>query len=342
MKKQRNIFWGALLIVFGFLFLAHNYHWFNLDFSFREVAKFWPLMIVLAGVAVFFSEKRTIFNATSALLIAFAVPLAIYSTTSNVVDRVRDEVNDDLNFHWDDEDDDHNNYDDNDDDSYNDDGYTSDSNRTEQEFNVKLEPEITEAALDFSGGAAEFHLEDSPVNLFEAKTKLSGGAYKLSEQKIGSLHDIEFSMKSKKNKGDMDINLGNKGINNDVYLKLNKKPLWNIDLNIGAGDVKFDLSSYKVKNMDINTGAASIDLKLGDLVTESKVKVKSGVAKVEILVPKSAACQIVMDGALNAKDFDDFSKVSSGKWQTDNFDKAANKIYISVESGLSAVKVKRY
>ncbi len=337
MKKQGNIYKGAFLIAFGFIFLAINYNWLDFDWSFRELAKFWPLMIILAGVAVFFNEKRTIYNATSALLIAFAVPLAIYSASHNVAKKVRDEINDDLNFHWDDHDfdDDGKEY------STDDDDFSRRRKRTEQDFTVKLESGISEASLDFSGGAAEFHLEDSPVNLFEAKTRLNKGSYTLSEQKLGSVHDIEFNMKSRKKDG-VDINFGDKEIDNDVYLKLHKSPVWSMDLNIGAGDMKFDLSPYKVKNLDIKTGAAAIDLKLGDLTQESKIKVKSGVAKVEIKVPKSVACEIIMDGALNAKDFDDFSKVSSGKWRTDNFDSASKKVYISIESGLSAVKVKRY
>jgi hypothetical protein len=49
-----------------------------------------------------------------------------------------------------------------------------------------------------------------------------------------------------------------------------------------------------------------------------------------------------MDGALNAKDFDGFSKSSSGTWKTDNFETATNKIYLEIKSGLSAVSVDRY
>ena len=49
-----------------------------------------------------------------------------------------------------------------------------------------------------------------------------------------------------------------------------------------------------------------------------------------------------MDSALSAKDFDDFNKVSDGKWQTEGFDKAAKKIYLDIDTGLSSVQVERY
>lgn len=49
-----------------------------------------------------------------------------------------------------------------------------------------------------------------------------------------------------------------------------------------------------------------------------------------------------MDGALNAKDFNGFAKDKPGHWKTDNFESAKNKIFIEIESGLSAVTVDRY
>jgi hypothetical protein len=133
-----------------------------------------------------------------------------------------------------------------------------------------------------------------------------------------------------------------KGMNNDVNLKLSKAPIWNLDLGIGAGELKFDLSDYKVKDIKMETGAADISLKMGNKLKESKVRIESGVAKVKILVPQNAACQIKMDGALNTKDFDGFSKSSSRTWKTENFETASNKIYLEINSGLSAVSVDRY
>jgi hypothetical protein len=37
-----------------------------------------------------------------------------------------------------------------------------------------------------------------------------------------------------------------------------------------------------------------------------------------------------MDGALNAKDFDNFEKIKDGVWQTKGFDNATKKIYLNV------------
>lgn len=333
MERKSNIFWGAILIVLGFLFLGTNLDWFELNWSFRKIAQFWPIMLILAGVAAFFSHKKSIYNATSALLIAFAIPLGIFTCVDDGVREVKDEISDGINIDIDDFDDDDDNY------SSNSDTTTGDRNK--QYFAVEMSPDVKEATLKLGGGAAEFDLEESPNRLFEATTLLSfKTGYTLEEETNAGSKVINFSMKDKKGK---DFNFGDDNkIDNDVLLKLSTAPIWNIDMGIGAGELDFDFTNYKVKKLDIETGAASIDIKLGDKQDKVDVDIESGVASVKIKVPESVGCEIKMDGALNAKDFDDFEKIKDGLWQTKGFDKATKKIYLNVDSGLSSLKVDRY
>lgn len=333
MERKSNIFWGAILIVLGFLFLGTNLNWFELNWSFRKIAQFWPIMLILAGVAAFFNHKKSIYNATSALLIAFAIPLGIFTCVDDGVREVKNEISDGINIDIDDFDDDDDNYSSNSD--------TTVGDRNKQYFAVEMAPEVKEATLKLGGGAAEFDLEESPNRLFEATTLLSfKTGYTLEEETNDGKKIINFSMKDKKGK---DFNFGDDNkIDNDVLLKLSTAPVWNIDMGIGAGELDFDFTNYKIKKLDIETGAASIDIKLGDKQDKVDVDIESGVASVKIKVPESVGCEIKMDGALNAKDFDNFEKIKSGLWQTKGFDKATKKIYLNVDSGLSSLKVDRY
>lgn len=331
MGNRNNIFGGAILVVFGLFFLAIQNDWFNFDVSLREFAKFWPVLIILAGVAVIFNERKTIYNPTTALLVAFAIPLAIYNASTNTIDRVRDEFDEDLNFEWE--------HDSDNDDDYSSSDTTANLNSS-QVFSVDYDRNIKIANLEFGGGAAEFHLsEPSTDKIFEAETKIFGSKYTLEDEKNGTAQDIKFKMNS--NNRNNNIKIG-KGVNNDVFLRLNKQPQWNLDFGIGAGKLKFDLSEYKIKNIKMETGAADINLKLGDILDESNIKIESGVAKINISVPKGVGCQINMEGALNAKDFDGFTKNKPGVWTTDNFEGSTKKIFIELESGLSAVSIDRY
>ena len=333
MNNKSNIFWGIVLIVVGFLFLGTNLDWFHLDWSFRQIARFWPLMLIAAGAAAFFNHKKSVYNATSALLIAFAIPLGLYTCIEDGVSDFKDEVSDGFNIDIDDFDDDNHN------DSYSKNDTTS-GDRNKQYFAVEMTPDLKEATLNLKGGVAEFDLEESNNRLFEATTLLQyKGGYTLEEEKTADAKVIDFSMKDKKN-NNFHFDGDNKG--NDIMLKLSTAPIWTIDMGIGAGEVDFDLSNYNVKKLNLETGAASIDIKFGDKQDNIAVDVKSGVAEVKIQVPESVGCEIRMDGALNAKDFDDFEKVRDGVWQTKGYDKAAKKINLNVESGLSSLKVSRY
>lgn len=335
MEKKENIFWGVVLVALGIIFLGNSLDWFDFDWHWREIARFWPLLLILAGVFAFLNRSKTVYNATSALLIALAIPLGIYNCTRDTVDKISDKIEDGVNIDIDDDDDDN---DDNDIDS-------SSTDRTKNYYAVSLDNSVKEVNLDLKGGAAEFDLEETSSKLFEANTYLKyKNNYVLTEDLKDGVKDISFEMKDKNNKDGINIDLDGDGenLNNDVILKLNTAPIWNIDMGIGAGEVDFDLSKYKIKKLKLETGAASIDLKFGDKLENVDVDVKSGVAKVKIRVPEGVGCEIRMDGALNAKDFEGFTKVSSGKWQTPNFDKASKKINLDVESGLSSLKVERY
>jgi hypothetical protein len=328
MKNNMRIFWGAILVALGFLMLGIVNDWFQFEVSIREIAKYWPLLIILGGVAVLFNPKKTVFNPTTALLVAFAIPLAIYNASISAIDNVKYNIEENLNFDFEDD---------------SDFTFDEDSSKKEnfsQNFNVPFDRSVEEVDLEIGGGAAEFFLsEPESGNLFEANTKLFGNKFNLEEEKIGRKQEIKFKMNSENNNNNIRIG---KGVNNDVHLKLSKTPIWNLDMGIGAGELKFDLSDYKIKDISLKTGAADISLKLGDKIKEAKVRVESGVAKIKIAVPKGTACQINMEGALNAKDFDGFTKTDSGTWKTDNFDSADKKIFIDLESGLSAVTVDRY
>lgn len=333
MERKSNILWGAVLIVLGFLFLGTNLDWFELNWSFRKIAQFWPIMLILAGVAAFLSHKKSVYNATSALLIAFAIPFGIFTCVDDGVKEIKDEISDGINIDIDDFDDD--------DDNSSASSDTTTGDRNKQYFAVEMSPQVKEATLKLGGGAAEFDLEESPNRLFEATTLLSfKTGYTLEEETIAGSKVIDFSMEDKKGKS---FNFGDDNkIDNNVLLKLSTAPVWNIDMGIGAGEVDFDFTNYKVKKLDIETGAASIDIKLGDKQEKVDVDIKSGVASVKIKVPESVGCEIKMEGALNAKDFDDFEKIKDGLWQTKGFDKATKKIYLNVESGLSSLKIDRY
>lgn len=329
MKNSNSIFLGVILILLGGMALGLVNDWFSFDISMRQIARFWPVLIILAGVAVMLDSRRSLLNSTSVLLVALAIPFGIYNCTSNTLERVEDKITS-KGFDFD--------VDINDGDgefTYDEDS----SSANHQTYKVEKMAGVKSAELNIGGGAAQFLLEQADTDqLFSADTRLSGiNGFTLREENSGTHQKVSFKMKSQKK-----VRLREKGFSRKVTLKLNTEPVWDIDMEIGAGDVQYDLRPYKVGKINLETGASNIDLKLGDLMNESTVKIESGVANIHIEVPEGVGCEIKMDGALNAKDFTGFTKIKSGLYRTEGFDNAAKKIYIDTDSGMSNFTVKRY
>jgi hypothetical protein len=332
MKNRSSVFFGALLVAFGFFLLAFNYDLIN--FSFREIAKFWPALLLIGGLAVIVHPKKAFFNTVTALCIAFTIPLAIYSSATDGIDHVTNKIDNDFNFDYDsDEDEDF---------DFGKEEKTpkSGENIIEQEYSLPMNAAVERARLDFGGGAAEFHLSETTVNIFEAKTSLTAGTYSLSDQIKGDLHDIEFNMKSKNQNNRFKID-DDFDLQNDVYLKLNTKPIWEIDIKLGAGDLKFDMTKYKIEELTIETGAASVDLKLGANQENMKIDVSSGVASIRLTIPESVGCRIKMNGIFNSKDFEGFTK-EGDYYVTSNYKTSTKKIEVKMSSAMSSLEINRY
>ncbi len=73
--KRTGLFWGIALITLGVVFMAHNYGWFYIDWSF--FSRFWPVLIILAGLNLIFAKSNSAAALVTTVLLAVSVPLAI-------------------------------------------------------------------------------------------------------------------------------------------------------------------------------------------------------------------------------------------------------------------------
>ena len=113
-------------------------------------------------------------------------------------------------------------------------------------------------------------------------------------------------------------------------------------MGLGAGEAKFDLSDFRVKSLKVSTGVADLNVKLGDKVNRTNVKIESGVASVTLEIPKSVGCEVRIDGILNDRNLGDLKKVDDGLYRSPGFEGASRKILIDYDAGLSEVNIRRY
>lgn len=306
--KTEKITWGLVLIFTGSIILLQNLE--VIDFNWHVIFRFWPVVLILVGANLLFSRGDGATAAVVSLILTVAV--LGFITHQGITTKEEDA------YDW---------------------SGDEEYNRSGDRSKVFTEPyndTIARAVLNISGGAMQYVLKDSTSNLFEADVSRNAANYTMFRTSQDSAETLSFKMK-----GDSDWNLNNRK-NNKAVIKLNANPVWDINVELGAGSTKFDLRPFKVNSLHIEGGAASFQLKLGQPVQTTNVFVETGVSKIEIALPESAACKINIESGLSTSDFKDFEKQADGSFTTKNFAGATKSIVLNLEGGLSKFKVIRY
>ena len=301
--NSKNIFAGGFLILLGILFLGKEWGWFHINW--HEISRLWPLLLIYLGLVALLGKTNRSATVITIVLLCIAIPTVIVRSCQ---EKVGDAFSDD-GIHID--------LDDDNDDDNNDKDYAFKGSK--QNLVEPMTASIKSATLDFSGGAAEFEIKESSKDLLEANADLTFGNISLKKTGDADSPKLEFALKGKTDKLDIDDDNHNK-----VDLKLNTDVIWDMNFEFGAGKADFDLSQYKVKNLSIKTGLTETDVKLGDKTDNLDVKIESGLTDIEFQVPETVGCRIDIDGGLNDKDFEGFIQ-KDGHWETPNFDKSTKK-----------------
>ena len=345
MQRRNGLFWGIFLLTLGVLFLARRAGW--LDVNWHSLVNLWPVLLILAGVNLILERRGNPAAFITTVMLAVAVPTTLFGFLSH--NRHRDE----FNMRWQNDDDDDDNSSDNDNDSDsdnddNDDDYQSerehrDSENTETHSNTfaeTMDADTREAVLKLSGGAGRFIISDPTTELIKADTKQTAGTYSMSVDRDPTTHVPTIELKPTEE--DQHIDLKNGKFENRVDVHLNAKPIWTMDVALGAGQGDLDLSAYAIRSLKVGAGAADIDLKLGAKADQTDVKVDVGAASVTVRVPKEVGCQIKKDGALNLEQLDDFTDEGGGEFVSPGYRTAQKKMTIRFNGGISRFKVVRY
>lgn len=313
--KLDRIMWGIVLLFIGGVLLLENFN--VIEFYWRSVWRFWPIFLIIAGVNILFNKNKSQVGAmvSIGILIITLGLLFVKGQERPGGERFSDE-------HWQDN--------------------RSDTDTVSDEFNGQhlslaypLDSSYAKkVVLNISGGGTSFEFKGATDSLISAVVHKTGSAFQLTKNEgrdsITTL-DLKMRGKGKWNTG-----------GNAVEVVLNNNPNWEIHMNMGAGEVDFDLSGYKVREFDFDGGAAALDVKLGSLLPVTDVNVKTGIADVKIAVPIGSGCRITAKTGLSSKEFTGFTKLDNNTYETPDYKTSKNKIFINFDGGLSSFEVNRY
>jgi hypothetical protein len=305
--KTSHIFWGLLFIGLGLLVLINNFTTIFMDWA--TIWKLWPLVIVLLGLSILVKHKhgKGVIAGLAAIILALAI-FASFKTATHF-------FNKDFEFVFGEEGE-----------------YSFDTTVYSESFDSTL----AFATLNFDAGAGTFNISKTTEHLFDATAEGKKDNFYLKRYDSDNTSKIDFKMQKTR------FRIGVDNYKNKVEMSLNPHPVWDMNFDVGAASMDFDLTELKIQNIDVDMGAASIKIKLGSLSPETKLTIDAGASDINIYVPKESGCKITTDGALSSKHFNDFEKINSDHFETENYNEAANKIYIEIDSGVSSISVDRY
>ncbi len=315
--KLNRIMWGIVLLFVGGVLLLENFN--IIEFYWRSVWRFWPVFLIITGINILFNKQKSqVGGIISIAVLVIMLGFIFYKGQQPSPNRtawIGDELKSDIEG----------------------DSSAEVQNLTFFEpFDSANSKKLKSVVLNISGGGTSFGLNGETDSLIYADVRKKRGSFSLKNEVIDSLQTLTFTTQGKSSKW----NMGDGG--NDVNFKLNKQPVWEIVMNMGAGEVNFDLSAYKVRRFKFEGGAAAMDIKMSDLLPIADVVVKTGVADVKINIPSASGCRILTKTGLSAKDFDGFIKLDDGTYETPNYKSSSKKIFISLDGGLSNFEVGRY
>ena len=307
--SYRKIFWGLLLVLIGVLFILKNTG--VLFFSWHSMWQLWPVILILWGISIIPVKDW----------IKLVLSLVTVVVTFFAVQQYSPKDNHKWDFDWNDR---------KDRDNKDEDNVITYNNVMTEDYDSLTKY----AELKLNIGVGNFTIKDTTNMLIEVKHDNDNANYSMTAKVEDSTAIVDLSLE----KGEF-----NEGkVSNNVNMKLNPNPIWDLDLNVGAAEVNFDLSGFKTRNLKIQGGASDIDIKIGAALPLTDMKLEAGAASITIRIPEGAGCEIISNTFMSSKDFKGFTKIANQKYQTPNFATSTNKIMINLQAGVARVDVIRY
>jgi len=310
--KYRHVFWAFILIAIGILFMLNNFG--VLEFGFRTLWSLWPLILILWGISILPIRDGI---KIAALVVVLALTVIFFNKIA--------EKSSWFHFHnfrgWSDRD-------------WEDEEDNTTYNYQPQNLSVPYDSLTSKGELRLDAAAGNFNLQGITSDF-------------LSFSKSGDIGNYSLTTTSEGNTKMINLSLEKSGIRhsvneNKVEIRLNEKPSWNLDFDIGAAEILMDLRDYKIDTTSIDAGASSIDIKIGDKNPLTVMTFNAGASSIKVEIPKESGCQIKSESFMISKEFDGFTKKGDGIYQTDNFNTGKNKIMLTIKTAISKIEIVRY
>jgi hypothetical protein len=313
--KYKHLFWAIILISIGLLFLLGNFG--IIHFNWISFWRLWPLILIFWGIAILpLKDMYKFILLITCVVLTIVFFNRIDKTTPWYLNFHRGFSDEDLKL-WDSERDNEATY-----------------NYKDQNLVVPFDSLSSKGILNLDATAGNFTISGTTNDFLAFNKSGDIGNYELTSSDLKGTKTITLKM----NEGSVRHNIKK----NSVDIRLNQKPAWNLDLNIGAAEMDLDLSEYKIDTAEFNAGASSIEIKLGDKNPLTVLNFDAGASSITVKVPKTSGCQVSSESFMVSKEFEGLEKVRDNVYQSPAFAASKSKILITVKTAISKIRVEHY
>lgn len=205
------------------------------------------------------------------------------------------------------------------------------SSREQNQITVKRAdyPELTSLKLDLEFGGGSLRIGSSADEWFE-----------------GNFRGMKADCRVRSGRDDVRIQVDPAHKTNldfrDVEWVMNIAPnlLTDLDIKTGALNGELDLSRLRCRRMELNLGAGEMEVRFGDTVPESDVKIHAGAAKIRLKIPDTLGVKLELNGVLNNNNLDRLNWIrEDNRYYSPNYQTAKNKMEIDAEVSVSEFEV---
>jgi len=203
--------------------------------------------------------------------------------------------------------------------------------------------EASAARLELHVGAGSLTLDaEAPPDLLlagELESRAVDTAYSISESHSpGGRSVIEL-----RNAPDWDFSFWpGQNRSEDWTLHLAPHIPTEIRVEAGAADIDLDLRELMLRRLEIEAGAADVNVTMPAMAGQTEASFEVGAASLRITVPEGVAARIQVDAGLSSVHIGDdrFPQASDDVYVSPEFDRAANRLEITIDAGASHVEIR--
>jgi hypothetical protein len=98
----------------------------------------------------------------------------------------------------------------------------------------------------------------------------------------------------------------------------------------------------RLTDLTVKAGASSSVITLGSKQVDLNVNIDSGASSTLLRIPKDSGVTLNFEGGLSSRVFDDLQEVSDGRYRSQNYETATNRITIDADAGMASFRIERY